>query len=484
MAAPATGPETLLAVTMAGIALALIAGTVFGALARRCRQPPVVGEIAAGILLGPSLLGLLPGQLTERVFPADARPLLSAIAQVGLLLFVFTIGWRFDSGVLRHHKGLAAAVSLSSVLLAFALGAGLAVLLYAGHSTVQGEQVPAPAFVLFVGAALSVTAFPVLARILTDSGLMPTRVGTLALASAAVDDVVAWCLLALVSAIVTGDGSGGLLRILLLSLAFVAAMLRLVRPLLARLVRGRGSACLLAVVAAGVLLSSYATTWIGIHAIFGAFLFGCIMPREPADLVGQVGRPLDTVGVLQLPVFFVVIGLGVDIGRLAGHHYLELAALLVVACAGKVVGAAGPARMGGMSWREAGTLGLLMNTRGLTGLIVVEAGVGLGVLDPPMFTMMVVMALVTTALAGPLLPRGHAAGARAVPAARSSPTPAARSRISSPATTNCTSKGPGICLWNRPTPGRNRRRQLRRRQSPSRCDFRDKIVFVEGHREV
>jgi Kef-type K+ transport system membrane component KefB len=410
VAAPAGGTETLLAVTMAGIALALIAGTLFGALARRWRQPPVVGEIAAGIVLGPSLLGLLPGQLTERVFPADVRPLLSAIAQVGLLLFVFTIGWRFESGLLRHHRGLAAAVSLSSVVLSFGLGAGLAVLLYAQHSTVRGERVPALAFVLFVGAALAVTAFPVLARILADSGLLPTRVGTLALARAAVDDVVAWCLLALVSAIVTGGGSGGVVRTLVLSLVFVAAMLWLVRPLLARLVRcllrGRGSPYLLAVLAAGVLLSSYATTWIGIHAIFGAFLFGYVMPREPAELLRrQLGRPLDTLGQLLLPVFFVVIGLGVDIGRLAGHHYLELAAVLAVACAGKVVGAAGPARVCGMSWRDAGTLGVLMNTRGLTGLVVVDAGVGLGVLDPPMFTMMVVMALVTTAMAAPLLPR-------------------------------------------------------------------------------
>lgn len=400
----------ILALTMAGIALALIAGTLLGSLARRLRQPPVIGEIAAGILLGPSALGLLPGNPTERIFPAEARPLLAAIAEVGLLLFMFMIGWEFERSLLRDCKGLAAAVSLSSVLLAFVLGAGLAFLLYPQHSTVQGKEVPALAFALFMGAAMSVTAFPVLARILNDSGLTRTRVGALALASAAVDDVVAWCLLAFVSAIVTGGGSTDLVQILLLSILYVSAMIWLVRPLLAylvlRLARGRGSPYLLAVLAAGVFLSSYATTWIGIHAIFGAFLFGFIMPREPTGLLRrQLGKPLDTISLLLLPVFFVVTGLGVDIGRLAAHNYLELAAIIVVACAGKLIGAAGPARAFGMPWREAGTLGLLMNTRGLTGLIVINAGVSLGVLDTPMFTMMVLMALATTALAGPLLPR-------------------------------------------------------------------------------
>lgn len=399
----------ILAVSLAGIALALLAGTLLGSFARRLRQPPVVGEIAAGILLGPSGLGLLPGNPTGRIFPVEARPLLAAIAQVGLLLFMFTVGWKFERGLLHNRKGLAAAVSLSSVLVAFMLGAALAFLLHAQHSTVRGTEVPVLAFVLFMGAAMSVTAFPVLARILDDSGLMRTGVGALALASAAVDDVVAWCLLAFVAAIVVGGGSADLVRILVLSIIYVAAIIWLVRPLLAylvsRLARGRGSPYLLAVLAAGVFLSSYATTWIGIHAIFGAFLFGFVMPREPTELLQrQLGRPLDSISLLLLPVFFVVTGLGVDVGGLAAHNYLELAAIIAVACAGKLIGAAGPARAFGMPWREAGTLGLLMNTRGLTGLVIVDAGVGLGVLDTSMFTMMVIMALATTALAGPLLP--------------------------------------------------------------------------------
>ncbi|WP_222720268.1 cation:proton antiporter [Actinomadura sp. HBU206391] len=399
-----------MATAIAGIAFVLIAGTLLGNFARRLRQPPVIGEIAAGILLGPSVLGLLPGNLTDHIFPAEARPLLSAIAQAGLLLFIFMIGWEFERGLLRKRKTLAAAVSLSSVLLAFVLGVGLAFVLYAEHSTVQGKEVPATAFALFLGAAMSVTAFPVLARILSDNGLMQTRVGALALASAAVDDVVAWCLLALVSALVTaGDGSD-LVQIFGLSMVYVAVMVLLVRPLLAFLVRrwtrGRGAPYLLVMLAAGVFLSSYATTWIGIHAIFGAFLFGFIMPREPGDVLeSHLRKPLETVSLLLLPVFFIVTGLGVDIGGLSGRNYLELAAIIVVACAGKLIGSAAPARAFGLPWREVGTLGLLMNTRGLTELIILNAGVGLGVLDTPMFTMMVIMALVTTALAGPLLPR-------------------------------------------------------------------------------
>ncbi|MBC6456901.1 cation:proton antiporter [Actinomadura sp. HBU206391] len=410
MESPATHVDLIMATAIAGIAFVLIAGTLLGNFARRLRQPPVIGEIAAGILLGPSVLGLLPGNLTDHIFPAEARPLLSAIAQAGLLLFIFMIGWEFERGLLRKRKTLAAAVSLSSVLLAFVLGVGLAFVLYAEHSTVQGKEVPATAFALFLGAAMSVTAFPVLARILSDNGLMQTRVGALALASAAVDDVVAWCLLALVSALVTaGDGSD-LVQIFGLSMVYVAVMVLLVRPLLAFLVRrwtrGRGAPYLLVMLAAGVFLSSYATTWIGIHAIFGAFLFGFIMPREPGDVLeSHLRKPLETVSLLLLPVFFIVTGLGVDIGGLSGRNYLELAAIIVVACAGKLIGSAAPARAFGLPWREVGTLGLLMNTRGLTELIILNAGVGLGVLDTPMFTMMVIMALVTTALAGPLLPR-------------------------------------------------------------------------------
>ncbi|MEO5877220.1 MAG: cation:proton antiporter [Streptosporangiaceae bacterium] len=323
------------------------------------------------------------------------------------LLFIFLIGWEFEKSLLHKRTSMAAVVSLSSVTLSFALGAGLGFLLYPGHSTVAGRQVPALAFALFLGAAMSVTAFPVLARILTDNRLMRTRVGALALASAAVDDVLAWCVLAVVSVFVAAGSTGEVVQILGLSLVYLTLMFVAVRPLLGllvrRLTRTRVSPYLLPVLTAGAFLSAYATTWIGIHAIFGAFLFGFVMPREPADdLQVHLHRPLETVGRLLLPVF-ITTGLSVDIGSLSLRHYAELAAILAVACAGKLIGAGASARAFGMTWREAGLLGLLMNTRGLTELIILNAGVSLGVLDTPMFTMMVIMALATTAMAGPFL---------------------------------------------------------------------------------
>jgi Kef-type K+ transport system membrane component KefB len=400
--------DLIVAAVMADIAIVLLAGTILGRLARYLRQPPVVGEIVAGIALGPSLLGLLPGHLTAHIFPSEARPYLSAIAQVGLLVFMFGIGWEFDKRLLRGRRGTAAAVSLTSIAVAFGLGAALATLLYARHDTVKGHHISFTAFALFMGAAMSITAFPVLARMLTEHRMMGTRVGALALASAAVDDVLAWCLLALVAAIVTATGgSGDLVQISVLAALYIALLVLVVRPLLAFMVRkhvhDRVTPIFIIMLVSGLLLSSYATTWIGVHAIFGAFAFGFVMPRDPVLNAG-VRKAIDGISVVLLPVFFIVTGLNVDIGALSGRGVVELVGIIAVACAGKLIGAAVPGRLSGMPWKEAGTLGLLMNTRGLTELIILNVGVTLGVLDGRMFTMMVLMALVTTALTGPLLP--------------------------------------------------------------------------------
>ncbi|GID94056.1 hypothetical protein Adi01nite_34680 [Amorphoplanes digitatis] len=400
-----------MAFLLAGIAVVLLTGIVLGRYARHLRQPAVIGEITAGIVLGPSVLGLLPGDLPHRVFPADVRPLLSAVSQVGLVLFMFVVGWEFEKRLIRPHAGLAAGVSLGSIALAFGLGVAVAGLLYPYHSTVAGKHIPFTAFAVFMGTAMSVTAFPVLARILSDNRLLDLRVGGLALASAAIDDVLAWCLLAYVSALVSADGDfSELAGIGVLSVGYVAVMFLVVRPLLTRLVwRWAGAerwSSLLVVLCAGAFLSAWATSMIGIHAIFGAFLFGFVLPREPALLLARhVRKPLDTIGLVLLPVFFVVTGLGVDLGALGGGDYLALVLVIVVACTGKLLGAAVPARLAGLSWRETKDLGLLMNTRGLTELIILNAAVGLGVLDDRMFTIMVIMALVTTAMAGPLLSR-------------------------------------------------------------------------------
>ncbi|MFE2286507.1 cation:proton antiporter [Streptomyces sp. NPDC059443] len=414
--------DATLAMLLLDIGVVLLAGAALGRIAQRLRQPAVVGEIVAGVLLGPSVLGLLPGHLTERLFPAEVRPLLSAVSQVGLILFMFVVGWEFEKRLIRPHAKLAAGVSLSSIAMAFGLGVALAPFLYPEHATVAGHEISFIAFATFLGTAMSVTAFPVLARILTENRLLETKVGSLSLASAAIDDLLAWCLLAYVSALVTSDGDyAGLARIGLLSAGFVALMLLVVRPLVARLVWRWAAAerwsALLAVLCAGALGSAWLTTWIGIHAIFGAFLFGFVMPREPGLVLAQhLRKPLDNVSVVLLPVFFIVTGLGVDLGSLTAGDYVALALIIVVACAGKLAGAILPARLAGFSWRDSRDLGLLMNTRGLTELIILNAAVSLGVLDGRMFTMLVIMALVTTAMAGPLLSRRRTAASPAVPA--------------------------------------------------------------------
>ncbi|RSS38594.1 cation:proton antiporter [Streptomyces sp. WAC08241] len=400
-----------IATMLLGIGVILLSGAALGALARRLGQPKVIGEITAGILLGPSLLGLLPGDVTQKLFPVDVRPLLSAVSQVGLVLFMFVVGWEFERRLIRPYARLAAGVSLSSIVFAFGLGVGAAAVLYPHHDTVAGHPISFTAFATFMGTAMSVTAFPVLARILTENRLMDTRVGVLSLASAAIDDVLAWCLLAYVSALVSSDGDyAGLARIGALSVVYVALMFLVVRPLVSRLV-WRWAATerwtlLLAVLCAGVFASSWLTSWIGIHQIFGAFLFGFVMPREPRRvLTAHLRRPLDDVSVVLLPVFFIVTGLGVDLGSLTATDCLALLLIIGVACLGKLVGAIVPARLSGLSWREAKDLGVLMNTRGLTELIILNAAVSLGVLDGRMFTILVIMALVTTAMAAPLLSR-------------------------------------------------------------------------------
>lgn len=398
------------ATMMAGIAFVLLVGLALGSLAPRFRQPAVIGEVLAGIALGPSLLGQFPGDLTHKLFPMESRPLLNAVSQVGLVLFMFMVGWEFEKRMLRPHRGLAAAVSTSSIACAFGLGVLVALFLYPHHDTVAGHHIGFLTFSMFMGAAMSVTAFPVLARIITDSRIGHTRVGTLSLASAAVDDILAWCMLAYVSALVTSGGGRDLAQVLLLSCAYVALMFLVIRPLMSRVIAflaGRGQwKGLLVLLASGVFLSAYATTWIGIHSIFGAFLFGFIMPREPArELVENLRKPLDNISTVLMPVFFIITGLGVDINGLGGRQYVELLAIVAVACLGKLAGAMVPARIYGLSWVESRALGLLMNTRGLTELIILNTAVQLGVLDTQMFTMMVIMALVTTALAGPLLPK-------------------------------------------------------------------------------
>ncbi|MBL1068714.1 cation:proton antiporter [Streptomyces sp. 7-21] len=421
------GDLPLEAVVMADIALVLMAVTAVVRLTGRLRQPPVIAEIVTGLLLGPSVLGLLPGELPDRLFPQDARPLLSAVAQFGLLLFMFLAGWEMDLTRLRGRRGAVTGLAALAMGVPFAAGLAAAALLYGRHA---GGGTSATVFALYLATAFSITAFPVLARVITDSRLTGTRVGTVAMACAAAGDVLAWCALVLVVALSEATGPGRFLAVLGLTAAYGLVMLIAVRPALRALMRRAHtraySGSLLTVIASGVLLSAYATSWIGVHAIFGAFAFGLAMPRglPEAHRRGahrQVAAPLQRVAALLLPVFFIVTGLSVDVGALGWSGAVALALVLVTAVAGKLAGAVLPARLTGMTWREATGFGVLMNTRGLTEIVILDIGRQLHVISAEMFTMMVVMALVTTAMAGPVL---HALGLTPPPRAPDPPVPA------------------------------------------------------------
>ncbi|ONK11245.1 cation:proton antiporter [Streptomyces sp. MP131-18] len=423
--------EWILTTAIGGIALVLFVGVGFVLLSRRLRQPAVIGEITAGICLGPSLLGLLPGDLPELFFPVEVRDHLGVVAQLGLLIFMFLIGWEFDFATLRGRRRTTATIWFCGAALPMALGIGLAAVLFGAHDTVNGEELRFLDFALFMGTAMSIAAFPVLARIIADRGIQSTPVGTLALALAALDDILAWCLLAIVVALVTATGAAGFLGVVGWGAVYIVAMVWVVRPLLGRLVRHATAATpyLPMLAAAGALCSAYVTSEIGLHAIFGAFVFGLVMPRGPEhELMHRAAFiPLEHLSRLLLPVFFVVTGLSVDLTALTATGALHMVLIILTACAGKLGGVLLSARATGMSWHRSTTLGLLMNTRGLTELVILNVGLGLGLLSTELFTAMVMMALVTTAMTSPLLGIALRREAPAAPVPRESvPVPAGR----------------------------------------------------------
>ncbi|GGN45549.1 cation:proton antiporter domain-containing protein [Streptomyces fuscichromogenes] len=382
-----------------GLAVIVLLARALGALARRIHQPAVIGEVLAGIALGPTFLH---GAVSDTLFPDSIRPLLSALAAVGVAVFMFLVGVEWDAAMIRDSGSLAAIVSLGSVLLPFGLGILLAVYLMDDYGS--GDHT---SFMLFMGIAMSITAFPVLARILTDRRMTRSPLGVIALACAAVDDVLAWSLLAAVVA-VSGSAGSDQWRILL-AVPYLLGMFFVVHPLLARLVARRPSARMTPTVFAGVvvglLLSASATEWLGLHYIFGAFLFGMILPRSGTEQVrADVQERLGHLsGTLLLPVFFLVAGLSVDLSGLDVGGLGALGLILLVAIGGKFTGAFLAARFNGMPLRQSAALATLMNTRGLTELIVLNVGLQLGFLGPDLYSLMVVMAVVTTAMAGPLL---------------------------------------------------------------------------------
>lgn len=392
---------------LVSLCVVLAAARLLGKLSVLIRQPQVMGEMAAGIMLGPSVLGAWAPGLAAALFPAEIQDSLHILGQLGLLLFMFLIGMELDLKKLRLHGRPAAATSLVSIAFPFCLGVLLALLL---HSRVPGNTPRFGHFAFFIGTAMSITAFPVLARILVERKLVDTRLGTMAIASAAVGDVVGWCMLAWLVLLARAGTVSDLLWPGLAGLAlYVAIMLTAVRRL------GRSFAAyfdrkgfvthnILAAVLFSLLLSAWVTERLGIHALFGAFLMGVVMPKAPA-LVHSLGEKLnDLAMVLLLPVFFVLTGLRTDVGLLIREKmWLYFVLVVLVAVTGKLGGSAVTARICGIPWREAAALGILLNTRGLMELVLLNIGLDIGVISPAVFTMMVLMALLTTFATAPAL---------------------------------------------------------------------------------
>jgi Kef-type K+ transport system membrane component KefB/nucleotide-binding universal stress UspA family protein len=374
---------------------------------RAIKQPLVIGEIVAGIMLGPSLFGLIAPHAAVALFPPETIPFLNVLSEIGLIFFMFLIGLELNPKYLSGNLQAAILISNISIIVPFSLAAILSLLLY---PLVSNGAVSFTAFALFLGAAMSITAFPVLARIITENNLQGTRLGTLALTCAAVDDVTAWCILAVAIAVArNGSIDQKAIFTIVESLFYIVFMFTIGRWFLKRLVThyrraGKLSQFVLALIYMGVVASALITEFIGIHLIFGAFLLGAVMPKN-AELVRELAvKTEDFVLIFLLPIFFAYSGLRTQIGLLNRPELWLLCGLVLgVAIAGKYIGTYVAARISGIDKREASALGWLMNTRGLTELIVLNIGLELGVISPLLFTMLVVMALVTTFMTSPLL---------------------------------------------------------------------------------
>lgn len=389
------------------IGVVVVAARITGLLFRKIHQPQVMGEMVAGILLGPSLLGWVAPEVSAFIFPQESLAVLNGLSQVGLLVFMFLVGLELNPKLLRGRGHVALVTSHASIVVPYLLGAVLALYLY---DRLSDSRVDFAEFALFMGAAMSVTAFPVLARILTERNLLRTKVGAVTIACAAVDDVTAWCILAGVVGLVRATSVQELVVFTLGgSLLYVAAMIFLIRPATNKLeayyhTRGRLTQDILAVVLLLLIASAWTTEWIGIHALFGAFMLGAIMPKDPGFVHDLTEKLEDFVVVFLLPLFFAYTGLRTEIGLLNSIDLWLLCGLVTaVAVAGKLGGSALAARLTGLSWRESTALGVLMNTRGLMELVILTIGLELGVISPALFAMMVLMALITTFMTTPLL---------------------------------------------------------------------------------
>jgi Kef-type K+ transport system membrane component KefB len=395
-----------LSILLLQIVVVITIARIFRGVFRKLGQPPVMGEMVAGLFLGPSLLGLISPATMAFLFPASSMVTLRLLSQIGVVLFMFVVGMELNVQHVREKGSAAVLISHASIVVPFLLGAALSLYLY-------GSLAPANtsfnAFALFIGVAMSITAFPVLARILEDRKMLQTRLGSIALTCAAVDDATAWCLLALVIAIVKSVELMSAAITIGLALGFTLLMLFVAKPQLERLVQRRLAneqlrRGIIPATLAFVLLCAMFTEVIGIHALFGAFLAGVVMPSG-AEFRLFLKEKLETFSsAALLPLFFVFTGLRTQVGLIGDWNgWLLCGAIVIVAIVGKLGGSTFMARWTGMSWQDSVSVGILMNTRGLVELVVLNIGYDLGILSDRIFTMMVLMALVTTFMTGPLL---------------------------------------------------------------------------------
>jgi len=393
-------------ILLAQIVTILIVCRIFGWLFEKINQPTVIGEIMAGIVLGPSLLGYYFPDFSSLLFPTQSLTNLNLVSQIGLILFMFMVGMELDFKLLKTRANDAVIISHASIIVPFALGICLAYFIY---EIIAPEGVHFLSFALFIGIALSITAFPVLARIVQERGIHKTRLGVMVITCAAIDDITAWSLLAVVIAIVKAGSIISALPTILFSVAYVILMLQVVRPFLARIgelhtTRENLTKPVVAIFFLVLMLSAFATEIIGIHAIFGGFMAGLIMPENVKFRNVFIEKVEDVAMVLFLPLFFVYTGLRTQIGLLDDPGlWKNCLMIIIVAISGKFLGATFSAKFTRLNWKESLSIGVLMNTRGLVELVVLNIGFDLGVLSPELFAMMVIMALVTTFMTAPAL---------------------------------------------------------------------------------
>lgn len=393
-----------LAILLAQIVTIILVARFFGWVCRRIGQPTVIGEMIAGIVLGPSLIGMYFPEFSSILFPKDSLGNLQFLSQIGLIFFMFVIGMELDLKVLKNKAHDAVVISHASIIIPFTLGLGLAYFIYNSFAPPGVEFL---SFGLFLGIAMSITAFPVLAGIVRERGIHKTKLGAIVITCAAADDITAWCILAAVIAIVKAGSFTSSLYVMALAVFYVILMLKLVRPFLKRVgdlnaTKESLNKPVVAIFFLTLLLSSYVSELIGIHALFGAFLAGAIMPENNKFRSIFIEKVEDVSVVILLPLFFVFTGLRTQIGLIDDPDLWKITILIIlVAVVGKFFGSALAAKFVGHNWKDSLSIGTLMNTRGLMELVVLNIGYDLGVLSTEIFTMMVIMALATTFMTGP-----------------------------------------------------------------------------------